>query len=128
MAAIFEKITFTWKGEEYEIPPNQVMKALAKLEDVITMVQMMQYRARGDFPLVKISMGYAAMLRHAGARVTDEEVYVDMFKGEATEAKEKALAAMLSLQELMVPPSVLKEGASPEGKSPDESQRTPPAA
>lgn len=125
--AIFEKVVLTWLGEDFEIPPNQVMKALAKLEDVITMVQLMQYRSKGDFPLVKISMGYAAILRHAGARVTDEEVYAEMFKGEAAEAREKALAAMYALMELMVPPAKSKEVKSEQGKPQGESPQ-PPAA
>lgn len=105
---IFEEITLTWKGEEFKIPPDQVMKVLAKVEDVITMVQLHRHRENGDLPLVKISQAYGIALRHAGAHVKDEEIYNEIFAGDSVRAI--ALNAVLTLQMMMIPPAALRKG------------------
>lgn len=107
--AIFEPIVLAWNGRDYTIPPDQVMRAIAKVEDVFTMAQLNGHMQRADIPLAKLACAYAAVLRHAGARVTDEEVYDGMFSGGATALQTRALAAMSALLVMMIPPAHLRQ-------------------
>lgn len=75
--SIFEPVKLRWQGAEYDIPANKVLRALAVVESVITLQELPQDNTR--VPLAKISMAYGALLRFAGARVTDDEVYLSMW-------------------------------------------------
>lgn len=112
---IFDEIKLTWNGREYKIAPDRVMKCIAMVEDVLTMVQLHRYRERADLPLGKLAQAFGIVLRYAGAQVTDEEVYEGIFKSEDTRGT--ALGAVMTLQMMMIPPSALRGGAAQEGKS-----------
>ena len=107
--SLFEKIALSWQGREYSIPPDGVMQCIAKIEDVITLAQLHQAVVSQSMPLGKLSMAYGALLRHAGARVTDEDVYAGMFKG--GDMVKRAIEAIHTLQMLMIPPEHLKATA-----------------
>ena len=69
-------------------------------------------------------MAYATALRHAGARVTDAEVYSGMFdKGNQQRAAMNAISALLAL---MVPPEHLQEKG--DGKKKEKAPATPGAS
>lgn len=112
MPTIFEKIRLIWNGKEYSIPPDQVMMCIAKVEDVITMKELAEIAEKKSLPLGKISMAFGAVLRHAGADVSDEEVYDGMFKGGA--AQRQGLQAINALLSMMVPPKHLRGTEEPE--------------
>jgi hypothetical protein len=108
---IFDKITLTFRGQDHVIPAHRVMPALAAIEDVITLARMSRAMASGDLPLLRISQAYAVALQHAGARVTPEEVYAEMFANEG-ELRERAIEALGTLQVMMIPPEHLRRKAS----------------
>lgn len=108
---IFEQITLSWGGKDYFIEPDNVMRAIAKVEDVITLVQIARCYETRDIPLVKIAQAYAAVLRHAGARVEDDEVYNDLFQN--GELQKRAWAAINTLQRMMIPPDHLRQETLP---------------
>jgi len=62
----------TWKGKNYVIPPSRVLRAIARVEDIVTMQQL---TASPSIPFAKLSMAYTSLLRFAGASVEEEEVY-----------------------------------------------------
>jgi hypothetical protein len=106
--AIFEEITLTWAGAEYSIKPNEVMGAIARVEEVITLSELAKFSQNGNVPFSRIAMAFASVLRYAGANVKDDEVYAGMFAG----AKDNsAMQSIQTLLALMVPPSAL--GAKP---------------
>lgn len=107
MPPIFEPVTFSWDGKEYTIPEHQVMKTIARVEDVITLVQLQQAMESGSFPMAKLAQAYAIMLRVAGLRVTDEEVYDALFK--PGQMQSSAVGALVALQMMMIPPARLKK-------------------
>lgn len=120
---IFEKITFTWGGQDYVLPAESVLRTIAQVEDVITLGELAP--RPGRLPLAKISIAFGIALRAAGVRVTDEEVYNAMF-GDARMVQ-NAVAALGTLQMLMIPPEHLRakdpkpgkpEAASAAGSSP----------
>lgn len=104
---IFKTVTLTWKGKTYEVAPDQVMRLIAQIEDVITLTELLNPRGR---PLAKISMAYGAALRYAGAQVRDDEIYESMFtSGVSAEASASAVSGLLSM---MLPPSSVEAAAS----------------
>lgn len=109
---IFDPITLTWEGEERTIPSGKVMRLLAKVEDIITLVELGRCLERQDLPMAKISMAYGVVLREAGFRVKDEEVYNGMFKTD--ELRVRAIDALTTLQVMMVPPERLRAKDAPE--------------
>lgn len=112
----FEEVRITWKDREYRIPPDQVMRCIAKIEDIITLTELQRYSEAKTIPFAKIALAFGAVLRHAGAQVNDFEVYRAMFS-EALDAEDKpldeggkylvAVEAVHKLMVLMLPPDYL---------------------
>jgi hypothetical protein len=107
--AIFEEITLTWAGADYTIEPNKVMGAIARIEEVITLKELGEYAQKGDAPMAKLAMAFAAVLRYAGARVSEEEVYAAMF---SKEGQTSAMASISTLLTMMIPPNAFKQTQS----------------
>jgi hypothetical protein len=104
--SIFEEVSLKWGEEEYKIEPTRVMGAIAKVEEVITLKELLEYFHKGDAPMVKLSMAFGSVLRYAGARVTDEEVYAGMFQDGL---QDSIVASIYNLLFMMVPPSALNK-------------------
>jgi len=107
----WDPIELTWQGKEYVIPPSAIMGAISRVEDHITLFELITASMRSSPPLGKISLGYAALLRYAGANVQDLEVYSAMFKreGEPEDSKDtvaRAITAIQMLQKMMTPPDM----------------------
>lgn len=128
---LFEEVRLDWGGKAYAIPPDQVMKAIAKVEDVITLVELSRQVATGEYKLVRVAQAYGALLRHAGAPASDEEVYLALFPKKDGDQALRAVSALNTLLVMMVPPSLRKApaaeaGAEPAGKL--QAAATPPTA
>lgn len=109
MARIFEDITLAWEGEEYTIPSDRVLGAIARIEEHVTLTELHKDAlARGTVRMSRLSMAYASVLRYAGAKVKDEDVYAAMFM-DGGDANQRAMEAMHGLMAMMIPPSVLDE-------------------
>lgn len=102
---MFEPITLTWDGREFVIPADGVMRAIAIVEEHITLGELGQAGDGVRVPLGKISMAFGALLRHAGARVSDAQVYEKVF----SDADGSAAAACMALMSLMMPPAHLRK-------------------
>lgn len=122
--SIFEEIRLSWGGKDYVIPPDQVMRVIAKVEDVITLSELHTSMAGRKPPIGKLAQAFGITLRHAGASVTDEQVYAGMFEGAAM--RERLTAAVTVLLALMIPPQSIK--AAGEGKDPGKDQAAVPAS
>lgn len=99
---IFEPVVLTWNGQEYEIAPDRLMGAIATIEETITLKEVGQYAMKGDAPIAKLSIAYASVLRYAGCKVKDEEVYATMFKSGNDISVLGCINALLAM---MIPPS-----------------------
>jgi hypothetical protein len=62
-----EPVTLTWGADEFIIPPNRILVAIARVEDVITFTELADASQRGAYPLGKIASTYGNLLRYAGA-------------------------------------------------------------
>lgn len=110
--SIFQELTLTWKGNDYTVKPENMLRLIAQVEDVITLNELYNFSQKGAAPLSKLAIAYGLMLRYAGAKVTDEELYRAISSG-----KEQAAAtATQSILMMMLPPQDLIEG-NESGKS-----------
>lgn len=99
---IFDPVTLTWKGADYEVAPDRIMGLIARIEEIVTLSEIHGAAQKGGMPLAKLAMAYGACLRYAGARVEDAEVYASFFATGNAEAIPNAVQALLMM---MVPPS-----------------------
>jgi hypothetical protein len=103
---MFDPIVIDYNGETKTIKPNEIMPLIAQVERIISLPRLMESVQEGEPPMAAMAMAYGKILRYAGFRVTDGDVYADMFSGEgAMSAATDATQAVLAL---MVPPNVLR--------------------
>lgn len=105
---IFEEVRLSWGGKDYVIPPNDILRAIAKVEEVMTLGDLGNAQGQGRIPYAKLASAFGVLLRHAGATVTDEDVYNDIFKGGPKEMAKASLACIGTLMSLMIPPEHLR--------------------
>ncbi len=112
---VFEPVALEWLGKEHRIPADNVLRGIAKVEEVITLPQLVAYELRDSVPVAHLSMAYGALLRHAGAEVKDEEVYASIFGNGPNQAH--AMAMVTALLATMIPPPVLQKRMAGAGKA-----------
>lgn len=105
---MFEPVTIQWSGKTYRIEPPQIMRAIAVIEDVVTLEELHKFYQRNSAPLGKLSMAFGALLRFMGAQVTDEEIYSAMFKSD--QANSEVSNAIIVLLNLMIPKNIEPKG------------------
>ena len=103
--ALFESQSLMWKGETYVIPSDRMLGAIATIEEHFTIMEMLA-ASHGRPPLVKISRAFAALLRYAGCKVSDEEMYRSIFDPQAN-IMERIEAALVTFLLMMTPPAQL---------------------
>jgi hypothetical protein len=103
--SLFESQTLMWKGETYVIPSNRMLGAIATIEEHLTVNEMV-VAAFGRPSMVKIARAFGALLRYAGCKVSDDEVYQSIFDPQANHVEriQEALAVFLMI---MTPPADL---------------------
>lgn len=69
-------ITLSFNGETFVIPETRAFEAGAAVEEVVTLAEMAQWGASPKF--FKLARAYGALLRFAGARVSDTEVKAEI--------------------------------------------------
>lgn len=105
----FEPVTLQWDGQEYTIPHHRMMGAIARIEDNITAPELQKFAEREAAPIGKLSMALGSVLRYAGCRVTDDEVYSEMFQNLTDDEKQAAqMQVIQDLMFMMVPPNMRK--------------------
>lgn len=125
--AFFEEVQLSWKGKSYAIAADNVLMAIAKIEDVLTLGELATCMANRRLPLAKLAAAFGILLRHAGAEVSNDEVYSGMFAEAGRHLQQQAFAAALTLHKLMVPPEHLRaaEGKAAAGARRAASSRKP---
>jgi len=100
---VFDDVTFEWDGKPYTIPANKLLGAIARVENVVTIGELLETQTtRGTVKMAVLARAFGELLRYAGCKVTDDEVYLGMFGGNSGAAQ----AALMAVIGLMVPPSV----------------------
>lgn len=102
---MFEPVTLTWDGKDYEVAPDRVMKVIAAIEEHVTLAELASPRT---LRMTAVAAGYHAALRQAGVRnVATEDVYRALFRRRRGQVGiQEAVAGLLSI---MVPPTAAGE-------------------
>ena len=96
MIALFEPLRFGWSGKEFELQPT--LKLIAEVESVVTATELYGFAGNGAFPIAKISMAFGILIRAAGGKATDGEIYQAMFSsGQNAENAANAVAVLLAM-------------------------------
>ena len=100
----FEDVSITWGGDTYVVPADGQLLLVAKIECALKeatgkpAVAALLDREGGGPSYAALSMGLGAALRHAGADVTDPEIYLAI---QADMAASKADVAMMVQSTIM---------------------------
>jgi len=109
----FEPVTLTWQGTENTVPAERQMLLIAKIEDALIGDSGKQaisvLFAKEGPPHSRLAMAFGAALRHAGAAVSDDAVYLSIQDDIANKSKaQKAVAiqsAIIALLSIISPPA-----------------------
>lgn len=96
--SIFKDVVFGFKGEEFKVKSNKIMRLIGMVEDVVTL----QDLTSGKVKLSKLAEAYTECLKYAGAEVEVEEVYESLFGGQGANSVQESITALIML---MLPPS-----------------------
>jgi hypothetical protein len=113
--AIFQAVTLNWEGRDYVVPADRVFGAIGVVEDVVTFPELVQGLQLGRPNMSKLARAYGALLRYAGANVTDEEIFAGMFV--VSELQKNITTAINTLMVLMTPPSAMLSGEPASGNA-----------
>jgi hypothetical protein len=111
----FADVRLEFGGKGYTILANRLLPLIARLEGIVTFVELIQIQARGGVPQAKLAMAYGEALRYAGADVSDDEVYYTMFPGDEEYKSGAVAAAVTGIMALMLPPEHMKKMATAAG-------------
>lgn len=104
-------IVLTWRGAEYRIPDERAFEAGERVEDVVTLGELMSWGNAPKFH--KLARCFATLLRFAGCKVSDREVLADMMAQiKAGGAEGEQLVAAQAVASLV---AVLMDGAPTDG-------------
>jgi hypothetical protein len=103
----FDDISLDWDGKTYTIPANKVLGAIARIEDVMTLGELLAYVERETAPFGKIAAAYGAVLRYAGCKVSNEDVYTGIFAAATPAAVQTVvISSLTTLLAMMMPKQV----------------------
>lgn len=105
---VFSTIQIDYNGTTYEIPDNEVLDAIARIEKYINYRQLSVWIQSGNWSDGALALAYYEALCAAGARnITREEVYDSLFEGDAAIS---AMSRMYELMAILIPPKRLQGG------------------
>lgn len=110
--AAFDPIDLEWAGTKFVIPPNRVLEAIARIEEVLTVDELRSYAARRTVPRAKLARAFGSLLRYAGASVTDDDIYLGICSPGSVHDVHAITSSINTLMMLMAPPR--KTEAAPE--------------
>src|SRR5690554_10296 len=90
MAAVYQDILMEWEGTEYTVKPT--MRLMQDIEQKFSISRVAHRITQGDVPLSHMAAIVGAMLRSAGAEVTDDDVFSELMTGDAQVVQDMAIA------------------------------------
>lgn len=118
----FQEVKLSWDGEDYTIAPSEQMGLVHILESTLSGSTGRQaigvLLAPEGPPYGILAAAFGAMLRYAGAKVADEDIYLSMMDDMANSKADlivKTQGAVVAVLSVIAPPIGLKMGAVSEG-------------
>jgi len=115
----FEPVTISWQGESYTVPADGQLMLVARIESALREATgkpaMQALLQRGGPDYAALAMGFGAALRHAGANVTDDAIYLSIqsdFTVARADTAIKVQNCIMALVSIISPPmgSALRSG------------------
>jgi len=100
--SVFEDVTIKWGEEEYTIKASDIMGVICRIENHITFLDLQSSNPK----LINMARAYGEVLRSAGAEITDEVVYSEMFKDSTMGQIQNAINGLMYI---MIPPEHLQK-------------------
>ena len=109
----FEDVKLSWQDQTFIVPANKQLSLIARIEDALAgetgeQAMAILFRKHG-VPHTRLASAFGAALRYAGAKVTDEEVYLsihtDIASKSRTEVAAKMQGMLMALLAIISPPS-----------------------
>lgn len=102
---MFDDIEIEYNGKTRTIKANEVMRCIAKVEQAVSLPDLVEFMQSGKPRMASLAIGYAALLNYAGFKVTEAQVYAGMFGD--NDKVVSAIEATSALLSLMIPPSAM---------------------
>lgn len=79
--AVFREVTIGWGGQEYTFTP--AMRLIRRidgmlLQDGLSITKVVYHAAKGDWPSGAMALIIAEVMKEAGAKVTEAEIYAEL--------------------------------------------------
>lgn len=109
----FEPVTLSWQEESYTVPADRVFELVGTIEEILMKgdtVPAVLLLLGGGLPYTRLSRAFGAALRFAGAKVSDEEIYLSVNEQLAKGDMDGAVLlqqANMALLEVISPPFAL---------------------
>jgi hypothetical protein len=115
---MFDDIEIEYNGKTRTIKATEVMRCIAKVEQAVSLPDLVEFMQSGKPRMASLAIGYTALLNYAGFRVTEAQVYAGMFGDQ--DKVVSAIEATSALMSLMIPPSALNDKKKAEIESQSE--------
>lgn len=123
----FEDVHLSWKGETFTVPADNQMMLVCKIEDALStgdgQPAIVTLTQAGGPSYGRLASAFGAALRHAGADVSDQDVYLSIMDDFATgkaDVAVKVQGAVLALLSIIAPPVAHALEGGDTGKKPQE--------
>lgn len=121
----FEPVTLSWKGESYTVPAEGQLMLVARIESALREATgkpaMQALLQKGGPDYAALAMAFGAALRHAGAHVSDDDIYLSIQSDFATAQADTAIAVqgcIMALISIISPPMGSALSGKSSGKKP----------
>ena len=94
MAAVFQELEISWGGEVYRVKPT--MRILNEIEQSVSISSIAYRVSKGEPPISLMSHVLAIFLKHAGANVDEEDIYLELMGGNTEAVQQLAQLIVLS--------------------------------
>lgn len=93
--AIFRDLTITWRGTDYTVTPSLRLMRTIEQGD-ISFTAMAARISAGAPPISHVAVVLAKLLQAAGAKVTEDDVYEELWQGEPEAVQHLVTSVLLA--------------------------------
>lgn len=93
--AVFRDITITWRGADYTVTPTLRLMRMIESGN-ISFTAMAARVSSGEPPISHVAIALAKLLQAAGAPVTEEQVYEELWNGDPAAVQHLVTSVLLA--------------------------------
>lgn len=93
--AVFRDVTITWRGTDYTVTPTLRLMRIIESGN-ISFTSMATRVSSGDPPISHVAIALAKLLQAAGASVTEDQVYEELWNGDPEAVQHLVTSVLLA--------------------------------